>query len=100
MKDAVAGERAATAALANAQIHALSANVHYAGKYYYEGKEKYGTGEPRMNDFARHMNSSRVFKRQRSIRSFAIVKSAVFFWGITARSVVFNRMRKSTPYHF
>lgn len=31
----------ATAALANAQIHALSANVHYSGKYYSRGKEKY-----------------------------------------------------------
>lgn len=39
MKDAVVG-RAATTALASAQIHALSANVHYAGKYYYEEKEK------------------------------------------------------------
>lgn len=39
MKDAVVGGTA-TAALANAQIHALSVDVHYAGKYYYEEKEK------------------------------------------------------------
>lgn len=36
----VVGEGRATAALANAQIHALSTNVHYAGKYYYEGERE------------------------------------------------------------
>lgn len=62
-----------------AQIHALSTDVHYAGKYYYKEKEKQKRNTLRMNDFARHMNTSHVFKRQKSLRLFAIMKSAAFF---------------------
>lgn len=65
MKDAVVGGDNRRAALANAQIYALLTDVHYAGKYYYEEKEKQNREKryerPRMDDFApQYMNTSRV----------------------------------------
>lgn len=65
MKDA-ASDGMATAAFANAQIHALSASEpHYAGKYCYERKRnerEIHYRRLRMNDFARHMNTLCIFK--------------------------------------
>ena len=75
MKNAVSSEMA-TAAFANAQIHALSVSEpHHAGKYCYERKRN----EREIHYTKRLRMILRIFKKQISLYLFVIIICNFFF---------------------